>query len=664
MPSGVWFRPPRHVLALFLLFAFLPAIAVGWLTWRLLQQEQTLENQRVVERLENAADLLAATLQRNLAELEERLNALALSPGAQLAESASQLASSLDDAVMVVFHTSGIESYPAARLLYYPFLPRMAEPPASLFESAEALEFKQNDPARAAAAFRELARSSEPLVRASALLPLGRNLRKAGRSQEALLVYEELTRLGTTPVRGLPAELLARQARCALLEQVKQLEEAQREAQALHDDLHRGRWRLTRTAYRFYAQEARRLVAGRDDRAVEAREHELLALASGVESAWEEWQALQRGEGNAAGRRNLRPYGRFNLLLWRSGPERVVALAAGPRFLESQWLKLIEPLSRRQRVKLALADAEGHPVAGEPAAAPAPQIVRAAADTRLPWNLRVASLSPSADFAELLARRRLLLAGFALMAMVILAGSYLSARAVARELEGARLKSDFVSAVSHEFRTPLTALCQLAELFAQGRVADEAQRQQYYGLLAGETRRLRRLVESLLDFGRMEGGARQYRLESVDAAALVRETVSEFQAEVGVRGYRVELNIAEPEFKLRADPEALRRALWNLLDNAVKYSPQCQTVWVEALREEECLAIRVRDRGLGIPASEQNEVFKKFMRGSSSRATGVKGTGIGLSMVEHIVRGHHGKVTVESAPGAGSTFTMLLPLEG
>ncbi len=146
-------------------------------------------------------------------------------------------------------------------------------------------------------------------------------------------------------------------------------------------------------------------------------------------------------------------------------------------------------------------------------------------------------------------------------------------------------------------------------------------------------------------------------------AQLVRDTVADFQEEVARQGYRIELSGDEAGLRLRGDEEALRRALWNLLDNAVKYSPDCLTVWVDMSRHGSELHLRVRDHGLGIADEERGQVFRKFVRGASSRATGVKGTGIGLSMVDHIVRGHRGRVTVESRPGEGSTFTVVLPLE-
>ena len=114
---------------------------------------------------------------------------------------------------------------------------------------------------------------------------------------------------------------------------------------------------------------------------------------------------------------------------------------------------------------------------------------------------------------------------------------------------------------------------------------------------------------------------------------------------------------------IAGDREALTNALWNLLDNAIKYSLECRTVWVDLERQDHRLAIRVRDQGLGIPASEQKEVFRKFVRGAAAKAENIKGTGIGLAMVHHIVTAHGGELCLSSEPGAGSTFTVLLPVE-
>jgi signal transduction histidine kinase len=168
-------------------------------------------------------------------------------------------------------------------------------------------------------------------------------------------------------------------------------------------------------------------------------------------------------------------------------------------------------------------------------------------------------------------------------------------------------------------------------------------------------------VEALLNFGRMEAGARLYRFEELDAATVVHRVVSEFEPQVAGLGRHIELNGTRSQCPIEADPEALSVALRNLVDNAIKYSPNHPTVWVEWGMEDEYVAIRVRDQGAGIAESERKKIFRKFVRGSAAADCNVKGSGVGLAMVRHIVAAHRGRIRVASQPGRGSTFTMLLP---
>ena len=154
------------------------------------------------------------------------------------------------------------------------------------------------------------------------------------------------------------------------------------------------------------------------------------------------------------------------------------------------------------------------------------QALRTASDTRLPWTLRITSVDPAADLAQGAGRRRLLLVGLAMMGFMVLVGGYFTTRAVSRELAVSRLQSDFVSAVSHEFRTPLTSMLHLTDSLDRGIVSDEDRRRQYYAALAHETARLHRLVKSLLNFGRMEAGAVEYRFEPTDIAVLAGDVVA------------------------------------------------------------------------------------------------------------------------------------------
>jgi signal transduction histidine kinase len=448
------------------------------------------------------------------------------------------------------------------------------------------------------------------------------------------------------------------------LRESRQSAACEQEAGALYDDLIGGRWQLTSGQWNFYIQESRRCFHPDSNR--EAREGQASALAGGVEWLWNQWQRSRNGEGRSSGRSWLGDStddvsrNRPALVLWRSTPETLTGFVAGRSYVESEWGPSLRQIENRLSARFTLTDAEGNGVFGsEDRSAP---IVHSFADSQIPWTLRTRSSDPSADLARLASRRHLFLAGLALTAVLIFMGGYFITRSLTRELEVARLQSDFVAAVSHEFRTPLASIRQASELLADGRVSSEQRRQAYYEALRTESERLQRLVENLLNFGRMEAGAEEYRFESLEAGTLVKDIAEEFGEKVREKGFLLETDTDPHLPRVRGDREALGIAVWNLLDNAVKYSPDSKRVWIETGTEGNAVAIRVRDEGVGIASAEQKEIFKKFVRLSAAKAAGIKGTGLGLAMAERIVNAHGGRIQVSSQPGAGSTFTILLPI--
>jgi signal transduction histidine kinase len=641
--------------------ALCAAAALGWLGWHVLEQDRALESQRVQEQLDATADLVGAALIRMLAEKDNELAALLAAAPLNLAANDPQLARTTTTSALVTFHEHRVDAYPRRSLRYYPNVPPVADVARDVFERGEAFEFQQDDHAKAIDAFRTVFKSPDRTIKAEALLRLARNLRKTGQHGHALAAYDELTKMGAIPLAGLgvPADLVARHARCALLEEASDAPALEREARALYGDLQDGRWQLTHAAYTFYAADARRWLPPEPD--LRAREEHAVALSAGVDWLWDEWQRVRRGAAPEAGRRSLWVHDQPVLVMWRSTPERLVAIVAGRESLEADWKPALSPTPARPATHVSLTDPEGHIVLG-PAPASARHAVGRFSGLHVPWTVQVSSVDPAGSVSLLSGRRGWLFTGFAMTALLLAVGGYFSARAVSRELDVARVQSDFVAAVSHEFRTPLATMRQVSELLADGRVATDEHRRDYYEALRAESERLSRLVEDLLDFGRMDAGAREYRFQSVEPGALVRAVAGEFEKTVRAEGYRIDIE-ADPSLPdVRGDREALGRALWNLLDNAVKYSLESRTVWVETGRDGARVAIRVRDAGVGISGDDQRRIFKKFVRTSGAKAAGIRGTGLGLAMVQHIVSAHGGEVHVASEPGAGSAFTILLPV--
>ncbi|MBI1874168.1 MAG: hypothetical protein HYS05_09810 [Acidobacteria bacterium] len=641
-----WLGASRRLILLFVLVLLVPATAVVWLGVRLIEQDRALASRQLRERRESAADRLIAGLEQAVSSTERRLagepTGLPIRPD--------------DDVVLVTFGPTGIEAHPKDRLLYLPMVPPGPAEPTAAFEAGEALEFRAKDYQGAAAAFRTLARSLSTTVRAGALLRLARTLRKTGRGDEALRAYADLAHIPDARLSGLPADLVARRARCVLLEELGRTTELGEEARSLQTDLLAARWPLDRGAFLAYAEQINRWLGVEQTIATDRD-----ALSAASEWIWRQWAASDRGEFHAAGRRAPRFAGVGITILWQSPGDRLVALLAGPRFQLREWFDGPRSALDARGLRVALSDADGQAVLGTLPTDLSATERRTAAVTHLPWTVFVGSADVAADLDELANRRRLLLTGLTLLVGLLIAGGYFIVRAVSREFAVAQLQSDFVSAVSHEFRTPLTSLRQFTDLLNDDPDLPAGKRRTFYQAQARATERLRRLVESLLDFGRMEAAARPYRLERVSTAPLVGGIVEDFRRDGTPDGFTIEASINEDSGAVDVDPDAFARALWNLLDNAIKYSGSSRTVSVNVEVRDGSAAISVRDRGMGIPRHEHDEIFKKFVRGAASRAHGIKGTGIGLAMVRHIVEAHGGRVRVESAPGEGSTFTIVLP---
>lgn len=632
-PLREWLKPPRYILPALFAFAVVSLCALAWFGWKWINQERIVDAQRAREKLEESADRVAAAMRGALAETGDHLSAWAMAPPPS---------GKPEDGVLLVSDAATLTAWPPARLLYYPTASGDPEAPAALFNDGEALEFQS---ARSSATLvevadwyrRRLATANDPATRAGALMRLARVLRKMGRTAEAMAAYSQLAAIPKVRVAGAPAELVARHALCEL--------SATRDrdaCEALRADLLRARWRLSRGQFEFYYGEAARLSGS-------AHPPSPAALAWS-DIAAQVWEQMPRDPG-ARGQRSIWVDGHPVFVIWRGSAGRRAVLITTPELLMKPALAGLDATG-------AAVDSDGRLLTGKlkPNAYAA---VRTAAETQLPWTIYISGTQIKQPTLE--ERQRFLLGTVIVMAVFIVGGGSFIARAIRRDLEVSRIQSDFVSAVSHEFRSPLTSIRQLSEILALGRVHGEERRQVYYETLVRESTRLQRLVEGLLNFGRMEAGVRQYRFEELEAASLVERVASEFQPQIADSGHSIQLEGAVDSCPIDADPDAMAVALRNLIDNALKYSPLCPTVWVGWGVTGERVAIHVRDRGAGIAKSEQRAIFGKFVRGSAAAAANVKGSGLGLAMVRHIVAAHGGEITVASRLGEGSTFTIFLP---
>jgi len=254
------------------------------------------------------------------------------------------------------------------------------------------------------------------------------------------------------------------------------------------------------------------------------------------------------------------------------------------------------------------------------------------------------------------------LALLAVLDIMILVGVWFVYRTVRREMELSQLKADFVSNVSHELRTPLSLIRMFGETLEMGRVSGEKKKREYYSTIVRETERLTSLVNNILNFSRMESGKKSYQLADVDLSAVVRRVLSSYQSQLEHLGFSIQTNIDATLPMIQADAEAVAEAILNIVDNALKYSREQKSITITTGKVNKSVFVQVDDKGIGIPLHEQSRIFEKFYRVSGGQMHETRGSGLGLTLVRHIMDAHKGEITVQSQPGEGSSFRLSFPV--
>jgi signal transduction histidine kinase len=241
-------------------------------------------------------------------------------------------------------------------------------------------------------------------------------------------------------------------------------------------------------------------------------------------------------------------------------------------------------------------------------------------------------------------------------------GAYLLWRNIRRDVRMADLRSQFVSSVSHELKTPLTAIRMFAETLRLGRAKDAKTRDEYLETIVNESQRLTRLLNNVLDFSKIEEGKRIYKPEPASLNEIVRTAARAMEYPLTQQGFRLLIKADEELPEVWLDRDAIEQAILNLLHNAVKYSGMSRDIELKLQNKDGQALIQVIDHGIGIEPKEKERIFDKFYRVPSSNNERLPGTGLGLALVAHIVEAHNGRIEVESTPGLGSKFSIFLPL--
>lgn len=233
---------------------------------------------------------------------------------------------------------------------------------------------------------------------------------------------------------------------------------------------------------------------------------------------------------------------------------------------------------------------------------------------------------------------------------------------ISREQELTRMKADFISNITHEIKTPITTIRNLAENVNEGWVTSSEKQHDYFRIIEGESEKLGHLIEKTLDFSRIESISKRYNLETCSLNEVIEKTLKRFRILTLGQEIDLSVNIEENLPAVNIDAVAIEQALLNLLDNAVKYSPGNKTVRLTAIAEGRHIKVSIADNGIGIAPKDRSRIFDKFYRSETGEAMNITGSGIGLTLVKDIIEAHGGDITVESRRNKGSTFIIRIPI--
>ena len=607
----------RHVF-LFLGAILAPCLVLVALSVRMIQQDRQLEAKRASEERQRR---VAQVGQELLSRLERIKLDLAIVPAKRVDEAVVFVGSVRDGHLLLPWDTN-----PNAQQ----FRQWMGDPRfADKMRQAEREEIITGRPDTAVRLYRAaLGSTSQPAVQAFTRLSLARALRKMGKPEEGYAEYKQV--LDSSPdlvdEHGIP---LALYAASPLLDAGRQQKDVLARI-AAHLDRNE---RLPPAALYLLRDLAASLAAG----------GAVNKLTNQIQDR-EQAEALQRD---------------FSRLLLLTQGQEPVWMAYG----EPLWLVSLAPQASSSDA-MAIVVRAREMLAGRDSSLD--QVELASGKAGEPLGERFPGLRatiPAGVEGDDTLRLTFLLIALSLVVTLTLFAGYLLLRDVRRELRLAEMRSQFVSGVSHELKTPLTAIRVFAESM---RLDDDMERQtqhEYLDTILQESERLGRLVDNILDFAKIEHGRKSYQIRRTSLAEAADAAARTMMYPLEQAGFHLEVALDRALPPVPADRDAIEQAILNLLNNAIKYSGESREIALRLFRDGGDAVIQVIDHGVGIPREEQARIFERFYRVPSEENQRTSGAGLGLTLVEHIVKAHGGSIGVDSDPGEGSTFTIRVPLE-
>lgn len=335
-----------------------------------------------------------------------------------------------------------------------------------------------------------------------------------------------------------------------------------------------------------------------------------------------------------------------------------------PAYMKSVSEKLIQKTDPDSSISLKIEDNDGKIVFSRIINEGAIYLSFPFPDNLPKWKLLLSEYRPGFFPSLFRAGSGIYLLIFILIILFMILGFAFTIYTLNVELRLNKLKSEFISNVSHELKSPLTSIRMMTEMLHNNRVKTDERKSAYYSAMLEESEHLSHLIDNILDFSRMDEDRKKYNFVDLDLNELIGKFIESIRERLAESGFDIRYNHPDQTPLIKADKDAILQVIYNLVDNAIKFSGTSREIDIDLVPKTDELQFCVKDYGIGIPAKDVEKIFDRFYRSEQPQLLGIRGSGIGLTIVKKITEAHNGHVTIESCPGKGSLFCVHLPLQG
>jgi signal transduction histidine kinase len=333
-----------------------------------------------------------------------------------------------------------------------------------------------------------------------------------------------------------------------------------------------------------------------------------------------------------------------------------------PAYLKSISEKLIQKLDPNSSINVKIEDNNGRLIFSKVIKEETGYLSFPFPENLPKWKLLLTENKPGFIATLLKAGSGIYLFIFILIALLMVLGFVFTIYTLNEELRLNKLKSEFISNVSHELKSPLTSIRMMTEMLHHNRVQTEERKSVYYSAMLEESEHLSHLIDNILDFSRMDDDRKKYDFIDLDLDELLLKFLESTRQRLPEPGFDIRYDCPDRVPVIQADKSAILQVFYNLVDNAIKFSGTSRQIDISLFSKDDELVLCVKDYGIGISNRDQEKIFDRFYRGDEPQRLGIKGSGIGLTIVKKIMETHKGRLTLESRPGKGSTFCVHLPI--